>query len=144
VHGDLRPANVLLDIARGYEIPRISDFGLYIFKANDNVKNKVSVGQTHYRAPETLAQLGRRPCFSTKSDVFSYGVLSWHVASKKLPWQGYCEKDIRSMLLLGDRSGTPLQDIEDVNVRSLIQSCQAQDPHERPEMNDLLRNSSLY
>jgi tRNA A-37 threonylcarbamoyl transferase component Bud32/TolB-like protein len=107
VHRDIKPSN-LLTTSRG--LVKIMDFGLakqvaplrQQLDANtsdgvaaDLTNPGVTIGTTHYMSPEQAR--GRE--VDVRSDVFSYGVVMYEMASGKLPFIGQTTVDVLDQIL---------------------------------------------
>ncbi|KAL6655726.1 hypothetical protein ACP70R_006552 [Stipagrostis hirtigluma subsp. patula] len=80
IHGDIKPANIMLDFACN---AKLGDFGLarLVDHGTDSLTTQVVAGTLGYIDPEFVNS--RRP--STESDVYSFGVLLLEIACGRRP-----------------------------------------------------------
>jgi len=72
LHGDLKPANILIKLNNGTPIPKIIDFGI-AFKPGE--LERPMMGSPAYLSPEALMAAADGSPIDRRSDVFSLGIL---------------------------------------------------------------------
>ncbi|XP_072048552.1 angiopoietin-1 receptor-like [Amphiura filiformis] len=123
IHRDLAARNVLLDDDL---VAKVSDFGM---SRGEDVYVKTSKQRvpTRWLAIESLCY----STYTTKSDVWSYAVLLWEIATiGATPYSGMATRDLAHELLEGYRMSKPAS--LDNAVYQIMTECWNENPEERP------------
>ncbi|XP_060526448.1 serine/threonine-protein kinase mos [Cylas formicarius] len=130
LHLDLKPKNILVD-ARN--VCKICDFGNSV-KIGETLERFNHKGTIVYTAPEIL--LGRLP--STKSDVYSLGLILWQIKYRKNPFDGVDNNQtiiynvVKSLM-------KPFENAKCADVVSdILMKCWNTDPNDRPTTVEIL------
>lgn len=126
VHRDLAARNVLVSEDN---IAKVSDFGLTKEASSTQDTGKLPVKWT---APEAL----REKKFSTKSDVWSFGILLWEIYSfGRVPYPRIPLKDVVPRVEKGYKMDPP--DGCPAIVYEVMKKCWTLDPGHRPSFHQL-------
>ncbi|GFR44133.1 hypothetical protein Agub_g5297 [Astrephomene gubernaculifera] len=137
VHGDLKPANVLLARSRADRrgfVAKVADFGLsHLLQSGASRVESASWGTVSYASPESF-----NGTHSKSSDVYSFGVLLWEMLTAKRPYESHTAVQIMmGVSLQGLRPEWP--EAEWPELCALGARCLAQQPQQRPSFRQLER-----
>nr|KAF6452354.1 fms related receptor tyrosine kinase 1 [Molossus molossus] len=133
IHRDLAARNILLS---ENNVVKICDFGLArdIYKNPDYVRKGDTRLPLKWMAPESIFD----KIYSTKSDVWSYGVLLWEIFSLGgSPYPGvqmdeeFCSRLKEGMRMRAPEYATP-------EIYQIMLDCWHRDPRERPRFAELV------
>ncbi|XP_046393104.1 tyrosine kinase receptor Cad96Ca [Ischnura elegans] len=132
IHRDLAARNVLISANR---ICKVADFGFARDIAANHVYERKSEGRLPIRwmAPESLYD----NIFTTKSDVWSFGVFAWEVVTLgSTPYPGLAASDVMKKV----RDGLRLEKPEHCRreLFNVMYYCWDKDPKERPTFGELV------
>lgn len=130
VHGDVKPQNVLMSNGRA----KLADFAMSagaVGRASMSVSlaSRAAVtGTDAYSSPEVVER--GRSALSPASDVFSLGMLLYHVVEEEVPWAGerpdFVVRQVREGQLPPFRSEDWSPELQE-----LVQRCCAKEPADR-------------
>src|SRR5215470_6172565 len=143
VHRDLKPANVmLLRQPDDHEFVKVLDFGLVKFFQGENQDGDITnagtfMGSPHYIAPEQARNQGP----DQRCDIYSLGVLLYHMVTGKVPFTAAAPVDI--ILKHLHEAPTPPREARpdlaiDPQLESIVLRCLAKERTERFQTMDEL------
>ncbi|KAG0264252.1 hypothetical protein DFQ27_001329 [Actinomortierella ambigua] len=132
LHRDLKSMNVLL--TRQLEA-KLCDFGLATVLDRSSCASGQLKGTHRWMAPELF---GRKPHYSTKSDMYALGMVMWEMAANcTKPFQDQPDSfAAMAIVLRGEREVLP--DETPSEYRNWVERCWDQDPNQRPEASEML------
>lgn len=150
IHRDLKPSNCLLHKENNKLICLISDFG-EVQAENAARKSTGSTGTISYCAPEVLrldVATGRYGNFTTKSDMFSLGMILYFMCFGRLPYRSAnaIQEELEDIELLRAEI-TDWKGFKDerrerpdlpAKLYTLLKKLLSLDPAERPSANEVL------
>jgi c-src tyrosine kinase len=128
VHRDLAARNILLDAST---VAKVADFGL----AKDSRFGKVDIGKLpiKWTAPEAL----RQKISTSKSDVWSYGIVMWEIYSYgRAPYPRMSQKEVVDAVATGYRMEKPDSCPADLHTK-IMAWCWEIDAKNRPSFKQL-------
>ncbi|KAG4441735.1 hypothetical protein IFR05_002778 [Cadophora sp. M221] len=149
IHRDLKPSNCLLHKDGNEFRCLISDFG-EVQAENVARKSTGSTGTISYCAPEVLKQdqFGRYGNFTTKSDIFSLGMILYFMCFGRLPYKSAdsIQEEFEDMDMLRAEISGWSGFVDERRERpelpnqlyEFLKRLLALDPNERPSANDIL------
>jgi serine/threonine protein kinase len=126
IHGNLKSSNILFD--HNCEL-KICDFGLKTIKAHSSTTSS----NIRWMAPELFSL---RPQYGIQSDIYSFGMVMWEIASRKtLPFENVLDNFIvMACVQRGERETVP--DNTPSDYVETIKRCWYQEPGKRHILKD--------
>ncbi len=135
IHRDLAARNVLIDDSTN--VCKVADFGFARHVMGNNIYERKSQGKLPIRwmAPESLYD----NCYTTKSDVWSFGVLMWEiVALGSTPYPGKSPSEVMEFVRDGGRLEKPPHC--DRRLYNIMSYCWSKSPEDRPDFASLVED----
>jgi hypothetical protein len=147
LHRDLKSLNILLTnkIEKSSDTSdiKISDFGLSRLYQKSCILSG-HLGTCYWMAPEIIV----KKRYSTKVDVYSYGIIMWEVCTRKTPYG--CMSQQQVQFYVSVKKGRPNMKIipsdTPPKIIQLMQMCWDHEPNNRPTFDfivDFLRNVNI-
>jgi len=137
LHLNLKPSNVLIDYSWK---PKLTDIGLSTLTTIDGSTHELNFisgrGTPGYMAPEMYENV---PQPTTKSDVYTYGVLFWEIIAEQPPFNEDSNKDevfevIKQKINNNEDLGPTFHYAFPEPIKELISPCLEFNPNLRPSI----------
>lgn len=131
VHRDLAARNILLS----YDFTaKVADFGQARMDTDDN-RTKSETGPLKWLAPECVLE----NVYSPKSDAWAWAVTLVEIYTCDVPFPEMTAMAAATKLAAGTLKGHPIPDEVPALVESLMVSCFAYDPQDRPDFGKITK-----
>eukprot|EP00850_Spirogloea_muscicola_P002891 SM000011S19069 [mRNA] locus=s11:735548:742476:+ [translate_table: standard] len=130
VHRDLKSPNLLVD--KNWVV-KVCDFGLSKIKNHTFLTSKSTAGTPEWMAPEVL----RNEPSNEKSDIFSFGVILWELATLEKPWGQLNPMQVVGAVGFQQRT-LPLPDTVEPGIADIINACFKIEASERPSFTEIM------
>lgn len=131
VHRDLKSLNVLLDENLH---AKVADFG-FSRRTADGATMTSNMGTPHWMAPELFQN---QASYTSKVDVYAYGIVLWEIATGLTPYQGLEPKEI-VYKVSHDNSRPAIPTGLNPYLDELIRKCWDRNPDKRPSFDEILK-----
>jgi len=127
LHRDLKSLNVLLD---GNLRAKLTDFGLSRVKTESAASTKhQAAGTVRWMAPELFKRTAK---YTEGSDIYSYGMILWELASRKTPYEDAANEAVVIQWIQNGETEIIPTDCPEV-FGAVTKSCWAMEPTSRPK-----------
>jgi serine/threonine protein kinase len=131
IHRDLKSLNVLFnENGRAH----ICDFGFSRHAGGEEALMTQNVGTPHWMAPELL---NSNTSYTSKVDVYAYGLVLWEIVSRQVPFSGLEPAQILVQVFMNDIRPV-IPDHVNVPLRDLIKQCWDRNPDVRPTFDEIV------
>ncbi|KAL3083152.1 hypothetical protein niasHS_010954 [Heterodera schachtii] len=135
VHRDIAARNCLLTAKIGRRIVKIADFGMArdIYRNDYYRKGGKAFLPVRWMPPESFLD----GLFTTKTDVWAFGVLLWEIFSLGyIPYSGRENHEVMRLIVAGDRLDPPIG--VPCELYDIMLCCWNTDAEKRPRFGDLV------
>ncbi|XP_042308087.1 tyrosine-protein kinase ITK/TSK [Sceloporus undulatus] len=131
IHRDLAARNCLVG---EFQVVKVSDFGMSRYVLDDQYTSSMGTKfPIRWSAPEVFSYSR----YSTKSDVWSFGVLMWEIFSEgKIPYENKTNAEVVEDISAGARLYKPR--LSSNTIYKLMRSCWSEKQEDRPPFSVLL------